>query len=277
MNDVTARIERKGINFLAHLPGSVMIYDVDHLDTIDTPPPEGNWTPINHSTVIRAVERVFDILPGVEIKTRDICIAKEGMRVVGAWTFGYHGRADDDKIFNDPYGFSGAIAVINSHDKSSALSFAAGDHIFVCDNLSISSDKIVIRRKHTNLTEAEVGRLAMRGISQAFTVSQMHLVWHISLREIPVTNVQRKAIMFDGVTEYGVLPPSKLKALADAYDEERALRLEVDPENPKRADSMFTVHGAFTRVLRNSSSAEKAIDRSAALTTLITNQSIYLR
>jgi hypothetical protein len=45
--------------------------------------------------------------------------------------------------------FAASIAFRHSNDKTEAMKMYAGVHVFVCDNMVLSGDEIVMNRKHT--------------------------------------------------------------------------------------------------------------------------------
>lgn len=109
----------------------------EELDRIEAPPPTQTWYPVRHSTV---VESVSDLLQtgGFQIQKACYAISRQGSRMF----------ATLDLATSLCPGVTLAVGLRNSNDQSFPLGFCAGSRTFICDNLSFTSDLLVVR-KHT--------------------------------------------------------------------------------------------------------------------------------
>jgi len=111
--------------------------DVEVLDKVPCPPPTDTWFPIKHSVVL---DRVCETLTGAGfgIEAMQLSLARDNQRFFGTLTL--KNRLNDDACL--------AVGIRNSTDKSFPIGLVCGSRVFVCDNLSFSSE-IVIARRHT--------------------------------------------------------------------------------------------------------------------------------
>jgi len=101
-----------------------------------TPDPTETWVPVSHIDVLETVEAM---------------LSDSGFGIASA-QFALHGI---EKMFATfqlksqiTHGVSLAVGVRNSVNKTFPMGFCAGNRVFVCDNLSFSSE-LLVARKHT--------------------------------------------------------------------------------------------------------------------------------
>lgn len=133
------------------------IVDREALDMVTIPPGTSTWYPVGHGHV---VDRTKDALQqaGFSIEREQLAITRGGDRFFGTL---------DLRSPLSP-GVSLAVGIRNSIDKSLPIAFAAGSRVFVCDNLSFSSE-VVISRKHTRFGDerfTEALSLAVQSLGQ---------------------------------------------------------------------------------------------------------------
>jgi hypothetical protein len=128
------------------------------LATIETPPPQGPYhTPIPHDQFVDALlQRIDDY--GFEVAKESYSVSRskeiDGKRYNNTLLTG----TMDLKTDNEEMCMS--IAFITSNAMKTKAHIMSGRSVFVCDNLMISGDVIVMKKKHTiNLDlAAELGR-----------------------------------------------------------------------------------------------------------------------
>lgn len=108
----------------------------DELASLHTPTATARWTPVPHSTMVELVENALSA-SGLEITSRDYAVWNEGVRLFGVLTLG---GGDHD--------YAATVGIRNDHGKDFAAALALGSRVFVCDNLSFSSE-VVISTRHT--------------------------------------------------------------------------------------------------------------------------------
>src|SRR5690349_1462002 len=101
---------------------------LDEIDAVVTPAPTESHHPIPHGEFIRLVKDRVDGL-GLSIHKEEFGLWRDGQRLFGVLDL----RADDPSR-----GYSMAIGLRNSHDKSVSAILGLGSHVFVCDNLAFS-------------------------------------------------------------------------------------------------------------------------------------------
>lgn len=119
----------------------------------DAPTPDATDThfPIPHATLVETIERHV-VASGYEIQTEEYGLWGEvGERMFGVWTL-KNGVAHTD--------YEMALGIRNAHDKSVSAGMAIGSHVFVCDNLALSAE-IVVMRKHTRFILRDLDRLVL--------------------------------------------------------------------------------------------------------------------
>lgn len=115
------------------------------LDLIAMPQATETYQPVSHYLLARkALTITQDLLKGYVLNSESYGLAREGSQMFGVLQF---------KGENPEMGIS--IGFRNAYDKSMVVGFAAGGSVFVCDNLTISGD-IVVMRKHTKNVWADL-------------------------------------------------------------------------------------------------------------------------
>lgn len=132
--------------------------DRDALERMKAPAPTQTHYPIPHFEMFMHVARGLTSL-GMHIAEEEHAVSSDGNRYFGAVKL--ESKASDD--------FCLALGVRNSHDKSFPGSMALGQSVFVCDNLSFSSE-VVIDWKHTKNILRDLPGLVMRGLEKLTSV-----------------------------------------------------------------------------------------------------------
>jgi len=128
----------------------------EELATVPTPSATETWFPVPHHQVFQSV---VDTLQGAGFGIRQsrLSLARDGAR--------FFGTLDLTTPVSD--GVSLAVGIRNSIDKSFPIGFCCGTRVFVCDNLSFTSE-VVVSKKHTRFGAERY----LEGISHA--VSGLH-------------------------------------------------------------------------------------------------------
>ena len=110
----------------------------EKLAEYDPPEPEGRWKPVKHSLIVDLMHE--------ELERRKIAVVKEEYAV----------QRDGNSLFAalttnwlDTGETAAAIAFRHANDKSEAMKMHAGVRVFICDNMALSGDEIILNRKHT--------------------------------------------------------------------------------------------------------------------------------
>jgi hypothetical protein len=135
MNDATATLPQAQSTLIAHKGCRIVPREV--IERVAVPAPTATWFPIGHDAVLTGIETAMKDA-GFQIARAAYAISPTGGKFFGTLDL-TSGMAD---------GVTLAVGVRNSIDKSLPLGFCAGSRVFVCDNLSFSSE-LVVRKKHT--------------------------------------------------------------------------------------------------------------------------------
>lgn len=110
----------------------------DELATIEAPPATATWKPIPHAALVGAIHE--------ELGRREITVAKEEYAVqrknnmlFGVMTLNWM-QTDE---------FAAALAFRHANDMSEAVKMYAGVRVFNCDNMTLSGDEIILKKKHS--------------------------------------------------------------------------------------------------------------------------------
>ena len=147
--------------------------------------------------------------------------------------------------------FAPIVGLRGSHDQTFPRAFAAGNRVFVCDNLSFSGEITVstkqtthVKRRLPGLIGSAVGRLPGMFAVMANNIERM--------RNHAITEAQGKGLIIDAV-KVNALPKSQI---LDVADEWYCPTVEAQREEPL---NLWRLHNAFTQVLtpRDEVSARK--------------------
>jgi hypothetical protein len=114
------------------------IVNRDALATYGPPEAEGRWKPVKHALIVDLMHE--------ELARREITVAKEEYAIQRE---GNHLFAALTTNWLDTGETAAAIAFRHSNDKTEAMKMYAGVHVFICDNMELSGDEIILNRKHT--------------------------------------------------------------------------------------------------------------------------------
>lgn len=127
------------------------------LALVACPPGTDTWKPVPHATVLDLVGGMLE-LSGFRIAKEQLGLTRDENRFFGTL----------DLQNELAPGVTLSVGVRNSTDQSLPLGFCAGNRVFVCDNLSFSSE-LIVKRKHTKNGETrfrEAISLAVGNLAQ---------------------------------------------------------------------------------------------------------------
>ena len=110
----------------------------DALAQYEPPEPEGRWKPVKHSLIVDLMHEEL-ARREIQIMQEEYAIQREGNYLFAALTTNWLDTGET----------AAAIAFRHSNDKSEAMKMYAGVHVFICDNMALSGDEIILNRKHT--------------------------------------------------------------------------------------------------------------------------------
>jgi hypothetical protein len=146
-----------------------------------------------------------------ELPRRDITVAKEeyviqcdGHYLVAALTSNWRNTGET----------AAALALRHSNDKSEAMKIYAGVHVFICDNMALRADEIILNRKHpTRLNIAAELTKAFDRYKDGALVLQQN-IGDLRAGPLSVGDAHRK--LFE-IFYRRLLPTSMLISVTDSY------------------------------------------------------------
>jgi len=107
-----------------------------------------------------------------------------------------------------------AIAFRHSNDKTEAMKMYAGVHVFVCDNMALSGDEIVMNRKHTTRFSPAAELTKAFDRYRDGTLVLQHNIEDLKAGSLSIGDAQRK--LFE-IFYRRLLPTRMLIPVTDSY------------------------------------------------------------
>jgi hypothetical protein len=214
-------------NLILHAGGRLAT--IDELRACKTPPPEGRWHPVSHVTVLDTVTETLRGA-GYTVKSEKYAIARADAR--------FFGVLDLETPLAHGVGLS--VGIRNSVDKSFPLGFAAGSHVFVCDNLAFRSE-LLVRRKHTVNGMKAFGTAIGSAVASLTSFKEAEEVRIRRMAEMELTPADASHVILSAFRK-GIISSLQLPHVCKEWEEPRH-----DEFKPRTAWSLFN---AFTEVLK---------------------------
>lgn len=209
------------------------------------PPFTDTWHPVAHGQVMDAVElSLADV--GLDVISRRFELGRDGDTVFASYKL--------DQKFNGSHWQLGWRNAIN---KAFAVGFCAGTLVTVCANLMFSGKFLEFRKHTSGLDWFELLRVAKVTMGQLVGHFDNLSKWQADLKTITLSPAEYKVLTYDAMVQ-GAVAPSKFKAFNEAYSVESGLN----------GPSLYSFHGAGTRVMRENGLFTIA-DKSKALNKVV--------
>lgn len=161
------------------------------------------WKPIHHGLLIDHLQHaVLDA--GMSIEKREYSLSNDGGKMFGLWQIG---KVDATMAH--------MVGIRNSMNKTMAIGLAAGDKVFVCDNLAFSGELVTFRR-HTKNSLDELQDLCNQAIIQIASKLRAFAEWHKKLKTYTLRRVQAELLTFKAM-ETGAINPSQFKKFNELF------------------------------------------------------------
>jgi len=134
------------------------------------------------------------------------------------------------------------LGIRNSTDKSMPVGIAGGTKVFICDNMALSGDMVMIRRHTSGLTVESFYLMLKEALDTAIPKITQYAGWHEGLKEQPLTDQEFRNLTFDAM-QRRVINPSQFVSFTDAYYQE-------NEENRDCGETLYAFFGAVTREMR---------------------------
>ncbi len=179
------------------------------------------------------------------IMTLEVCLQHRGITITNEQ---YAVRADGSRLFAafnlsmDNGDSCAALGLRTGNDRTMKLSIVAGLRVFVCDNLALSGDSIILNRKHSSgldLMPELYG--AVQRYEERYTLLQGQVS---ELKALTLADTEAKAMMHDAFVQE-MLPVRYLPNVSQAYFNPQVVDWE-----PRTGWSLLN---AFTGVMKEMS------------------------
>jgi hypothetical protein len=197
---------------------------------IVAPPFTETWHPVAHGVVMEAVEISLEHA-GLGVIDRRFELGADGDTVFASYKL--------DQTHNGSHWQLGWRNAIN---KAFAVGFCAGTLVTICSNLMFSGEFLEFRKHTSGLDWHELLRVATVTMKQLVGHFDNLSKWQSDLKTITLSPAEYKVLTYDAL-DSGAVAPSHFKALGAAYVEETRLN----------GPSLYSFHGAGTRVMRENS------------------------
>jgi len=189
------------------------------------------WNPVPHSDVITVVQDACNDY-GLEIISKNYTVAAEGAKMFSSWVID---SGHEDK--------SWMLGFRNSTNKAMAVGMTAGNNIMVCSNMMFGGEYLAFHKHTSGLHIGRLRHMAATAVGSTIEKCKALDTWHEGLKEVEMSGDDMKCITFDMMKD-GVFAPSKFKEFGECAKEEFELT---------RDRSLYTIHGAATRLVRDKS------------------------
>jgi len=198
------------------------------LEVIPTPMGTATFKPVSHIELVTSLQAILDS-KGISIVKEQFAVRAHGSRLFGTFDLSLEGVN----------GSCASLGFRTANDRTMKISIVAGMSVFVCDNMVLSGDSVILNRKHTSgldlLPElmGAVGRYQERYASLREQVA--------SLADLTLTNESAKALIHDAFVRE-IMPIRYLPNVSKEYF--NPSHAEFQPGNA------WSLHNAFTFVMK---------------------------
>jgi hypothetical protein len=175
----------------------------DALAQYEPPEPEGRWKPVKHSLIVDLMHEEL-ARREMQITKEEYAIQREGNYLFAALTTNWLNTGET----------AAAIAFRHSNDKTEAMKMYAGVHVFICDNMALSGDEIILNRKHTTRLNVAAELTKAFDRYRDGTLVLQHNIEDLKAGSLSIGDAQRK--LFE-IFYRRLLPTRMLIPVTDSY------------------------------------------------------------
>ena len=201
----------------------------EELKALPAPVGTESWKPIPHHQLVEVLDGEFK-RRNIEVKRSQFAVQKaEASLLFGVYDLQITSKSGE---FGAAYGFR------TSNDKSLALRGVVGSRVFVCDNLALSGDEIVLNRRHTSGLKIEVE--VMDSVTRFFEKYNM-LEDHVNkMKDYKLMDWMAKEMIYDAMIVHRVMPLRLIENVHQEYFEPSYPEFKEVGENLWRLNNAFT-------------------------------------
>jgi len=194
----------------------------------------GSWHPYSHAQILDAVGvAVKDA--GLAIVNKEYSIRPES-KMIACWEVETPGKE-----------FNHGISILNSIDKTHAVTLGCFEKIFVCSNFCFRMEyERVMFRKHSGALELEeIIWLAKEALKILIPKFKALSGWHAKMKEVKL-DAEQAALLTLAAIRRGLLPPAKSPTFLDLF-------MGTNSKYKEFGSSLWAWHGASTELMNDNS------------------------
>lgn len=196
-------VEMKGGTLMVHAGGKIC----ERRELALAPLPEAtkSWRPIPHLGFVDQLKAALGNR-GHYVQKEAFALSVDGLKLFGLFDLSHPEGGEKS---------GGVCGFRNSNDKSVAIRAYAGERVFVCDNLALSGNTVVLARKHTSRLDLdlEVGR----GV-QRWEVEMNRFRGVIrKMQEVQIGQEAAKSLIYRAFIEDEIMPGRLARPVHDAF------------------------------------------------------------
>ncbi len=212
------------------------------LATIEAPERTDTWSPVSHLEFVETLHTSMT-RRGYQIKKEKFGVSPDGDKLFGV--MGFEAETSEYRM---------SIGFRTSNDKSLAASIVVGVNVFVCDNLALSGDSLLMNRRHSKYFNLKEEVWEATGL-----VSQKYQGFEekIEILKSRKCGENEAAINVVRAAQRGVMPQRLILPILEEF---------AEPKHEEFAQpTLWSLHNAFTEVFRQEFKPSLLWERTEAL------------
>lgn len=226
---------RKGATLIAHCGA----HKVSYADLALLPMPEkmgSRHRPFPHVEMVDMLKEEVSRWQAT-ITREEYAIQTNGKKLFGVFDLNNLGGHPDRGY---------AIGFRSSNDETFALRIVAGARVFVCDNLALSGNDVVLNRKHT--TGLSLQATLHHSVDQLFKQYASMDQAIARMQEHRLTDPNAKALIYDAFVKENL--PLRLFPHVNEWYFESPEKIQDESATDCQPRSVWGLHNAFTRSIK---------------------------
>lgn len=219
----------KKLNLMLHSGGQEV--ELNQVYGVETPSPTDTWFPISHALMIQSV------MSSLKASGLAVVDSVHGLWGEGARYFGLMQIQPLNEDFNEDYNL--VLGLRNSHDKAFRAGLAIGAGVFVCDNLSFSSE-VEVGRKHTRFIQRDLPSLVTSAVGQIGALRHSQDKRIKTYSEHDLTDVQAHDFIIRALKQ-GIISTARIQKTIQEWEA---------PSYDHGDKTAFRLFNAFTEALK---------------------------
>lgn len=204
-------------------------------------------TPVRHDLFVDGLREAV-IASGLTIQREQFAIARGGAKLFGVMDF-----SSEDTQIGASMGFR------HGNDRSMRIRVVAGLRVFVCDNMVLSGDAVLLNYLHTRTFDPKAECIA--AVSQYLEARHTLTIDVDRMKDCPIGDGRAKELIYDAIVRQDVLPLRMLPDVDRWY-----FKGETEDVAPR---TVWGLHNAFTRSLQVLPSLNQQMAASSATTKIL--------